>query len=89
MLLIKYSEIGVKGKNRYIFEDMLVKNIRSALKDLSEETFVRKAQGRIYVECKEEETEEAISALTKVFGIAWMIDVAADGDWVRVTAKKK
>ena len=72
MLLIKYSEIGVKGKNRYIFEDMLVKNIRSALKDLSEETFVRKAQGRIYVECKEEETEEAISALTKVFGIAWI-----------------
>ena len=28
MLLIKYSEIGVKGKNRYIFEDMLVRNIK-------------------------------------------------------------
>ena len=67
MLLIKYSEIGVKGKNRYIFEDMLVKNIRSALKELSEETFVRKAQGRIYVECKEEETEEAISAQKRLF----------------------
>ena len=32
MFLIKYSEIGVKGKNRYIFEDMLVKNIKSALR---------------------------------------------------------
>ena len=32
MYLIKYSEIGVKGKNRYIFEDMLVKNIKSALR---------------------------------------------------------
>ena len=31
-LLIKYSEIGVKGKNRYVFEDMLVKNMKSALK---------------------------------------------------------
>ena len=72
MLLIKYSEIGVKGKNRYIFEDMLVRNIKSALKDLNEKIYVRKAQGRIYVENEEEEMDEAISALTKVFGIAWI-----------------
>ena len=32
MYLIKYSEIGIKGKNRHIFEDMLVKNIKSALR---------------------------------------------------------
>ena len=25
--LIKYAEIGVKGKNRYLFEDALVKQI--------------------------------------------------------------
>lgn len=30
--LIKYGEIGTKGKNRYIFEDMLVHQIRHALK---------------------------------------------------------
>ena len=29
--LIKYAEIGVKGKNRYIFEDQLVKNAQRAL----------------------------------------------------------
>ena len=72
MLLIKYSEIGVKGKNRYIFEDMLVRNIRSALKELEGEIEVRKAQGRIYVSGEENESEEAISALQKVFGIAWI-----------------
>ena len=30
--LIKYGEIGVKGKNRYLFEDALVRQIRYALK---------------------------------------------------------
>ena len=30
--LIKYAEIGVKGKNRYLFEDALVKQINMRLK---------------------------------------------------------
>ncbi len=71
-LLIKYSEIGVKGKNRYIFEDMLVRNINSALKVLPGGAAVRKAQGRVYVTYDENDYDEAISALTKVFGIAWI-----------------
>lgn len=71
-LLIKYSEIGVKGKNRYIFEDMLVRNINSALKALPNGASVRKAQGRVYVTYDENDYDEAISALTKVFGIAWI-----------------
>ena len=29
--LIKYSEIGIKGKNRYVFEDALCRNIRDAV----------------------------------------------------------
>ena len=29
--LIKYAEIGIKGKNRYLFEDALVKHIRLAM----------------------------------------------------------
>ena len=32
--LIKYAEIGVKGKNRFMFEDALVTQIRHALKDI-------------------------------------------------------
>ena len=75
-LLIKYSEIGVKGKNRYVFEDMLVKNIKSALKVLAGKSEVRKAQGRIYVNYEAEDKEEAILALQKVFGIAWICPVS-------------
>lgn len=29
--LIKYAEIGVKGKNRFLFEDALVDNARRQL----------------------------------------------------------
>ena len=35
--LIKYGEIGVKGKNRYIFEDALIKQIKYALKKVENE----------------------------------------------------
>lgn len=48
--LIKYAEIGVKGKNRYLFEDALVKQIRHALKKCDGEFQVRKTDGRIYVD---------------------------------------
>lgn len=36
--LIKYAEIAIKGKNRYLFEDALVQNIRYHLERV-EETF--------------------------------------------------
>ena len=35
--LIKYGEIGIKGKNRYLFENALVRQIRSALKRIDGE----------------------------------------------------
>ena len=40
--LIKYGEIGVKGKNRYLFEDALVRQIRYALKEVDGEFNVTK-----------------------------------------------
>ena len=47
--LIKYAEIGTKGKNRYMFEDALMKQIRYALKDVEGSFEVTKESGRIYV----------------------------------------
>jgi adenylyl- and sulfurtransferase ThiI len=32
--LIKYAEIGIKGKNRYIFENALRDQIKNSLRDL-------------------------------------------------------
>ena len=50
--LIKYAEIGVKGRNRYLFEDALVDQIRFALSKIDGEFAVRKTQGRIYVDAQ-------------------------------------
>ena len=48
--LIKYAEIGVKGKNRYLFENALVQQIKYALKRCEGEFAVRRTDGRIYVD---------------------------------------
>lgn len=68
--LIKYAEIGVKGKNRYLFEDALVKQIHHRLKRLEGGFSVTKESGRIYAEASEDfDFDEVIEALQHVFGI--------------------
>lgn len=75
--LIKYAEIGVKGRNRYMFEDALVEQIRFALSKLEYEYEVRKTQGRIYVDAlsKDFDFDETVEALKKVFGISGICPV--------------
>lgn len=74
--LIKYAEIAIKGKNRYLFEDALVSQIHHALKKVDGEFLVRKEQGRIYVDAKSEyDYEEVIEALKCVFGIVGICPV--------------
>lgn len=68
--LIKYGEIGVKGKNRYLFEDVLVRQIRYALKKTDGEFEVTKENGRIYATAVSDfDFDEAVEALKTVFGI--------------------
>ena len=74
--LIKYGEIGIKGKNRYLFEDMLVSQINYTLKSIDGEFHVYKQQGRIYVECGGNfDFDETVEALQSVFGIVGICPV--------------
>ena len=74
--LIKYGEIGVKGKNRYLFEDALVRQIRFALKDVEGDFAVTKENGRIYATAKSDfDYDEAVEALQRVFGIVGICPV--------------
>ena len=74
--LIKYAEIALKGKNRYLFEDALVKQIRIALKKVDGKFEITKSQGRIYIECLEDyDFEETVGGLQKVFGITGICPV--------------
>ena len=70
--LVKYAEIGVKGKNRYIFEDALMQQIKYALKRFDiEGCTVSRANGRVYVECPEDyDYDGVVEALSHVFGIS-------------------
>ena len=68
--LLKYAEIGVKGKNRYMFEDALVNRVKIALEKIDGAFEVSKVSGRIYATANEAfDYDEAVNALTKVFGI--------------------
>ena len=74
--LIKYAEIAIKGKNRYMFEDALVKQIRIALSRVEGEFEVVREQGRIYIYCPEQyDYDEAVDALKRVFGIVYICPV--------------
>ena len=74
--LIKYAEIGVKGKNRYLFEEALVKQIKYALKKAEGEFLVRRTDGRMYVDAQSEfDFDEVVESLKKVFGISGICPV--------------
>ena len=69
--LIKYAEIGIKGKNRYLFENALVQQIKYACKRCEGDFEVRKAEGRIYVDAVSDfDYDELIDNLKTVFGIS-------------------
>lgn len=74
--LIKYGEIGIKGKNRYLFEDALVRQMRFALKDVDGSFYVHKSYGRVYVDCDGDyDYEETVESLKRVFGIVGICPV--------------
>lgn len=68
VIIVRYSEIHLKGKNRGYFERVLIVNMERALKGVKHE--IKRQSGRYLVEGFEtEEAEEIMSRLKKVFGI--------------------
>ena len=85
--LIKYAEIGIKGKNRYLFENALCKQIKLALSQVEGEFTITKEMGRIYVETHGEyDYDEVIEALQCVFGIVAIcpVKIVDTTDWETV-----
>ncbi|MGQ9626320.1 MAG: tRNA uracil 4-sulfurtransferase ThiI [Anaerolineae bacterium] len=67
LILVRYGEIGLKGKNQRFFLKKLRQNIKDCLKknDISGEA--QAVEGRLYVYT--DMVEEALGALQRVFGI--------------------
>ncbi len=69
--LIKYAEIGIKGKNRKLFEEALCQQIRLQLKKCEGTFTIDRTSGRIFVNCESEyDYDEVVEHLSRVFGIA-------------------
>ena len=75
IFLIKYAEIGTKGKNRYVFEEIMCKRMRARLKPLGKFE-VRREYGRIFVEAfSDYDYDEVMEVLSTVFGIVGICPV--------------
>jgi len=89
LIVIRYGEIGLKGKNRGYFVKRLRRNIRDCLKrnDLTGE--VRSVGQRVYV--RVEDVERAVEKLRDVFGIVSLSpaqEAPADIEAITVEALK-
>lgn len=84
-ILVKYGEIAIKGNNRAIFENVLIKNIKHCLRDLGK-LWIEKEQGRLFLPAPKtgaaEWMEQAIAGLQKVFGIIGIcpVEVLENGE---------
>lgn len=85
--LVKYAEIGIKGKNRYKFENALCTQMERHLQSVDGEFLVQRQQGRIFVEAKGDfDYEDVVEALCRVFGVSAVcpVNVIDDKSWDNV-----
>lgn len=80
MFLVKYAEIGTKGKNRYVFEEIMCKRMRALLKHHGSFE-VKREYGRIFVEAHSDyDFDDVIACLQKVFGVVGICPVVVVED---------
>lgn len=68
LILLRYGELALKGKNRSDFENRLLNNIRRKLAPFSG-VKVSKTFGRMFVELGGNDRAEVLAALSEVFGL--------------------
>ncbi len=81
--IIKYAEIGVKGKNRYVFEDALVRQIKRVLAKCDGTFDISKVAGRVYIQAENFDFNETVDQLKTVFGVTGIcpaVTINRDGE---------
>ncbi|MFY0544658.1 tRNA uracil 4-sulfurtransferase ThiI [Brevibacillus sp. H7] len=69
VILIRYGELALKGKNRDLFEEALMRSVKSILRSFFK-VKVRRNYGRMYVELNGEDAQAVMERLQRVFGIS-------------------
>jgi len=72
-ILIRYSEIALKGKNRHFFEQALSRNLKQAVKNTG--TQIVRLHGRFLAVAPEGKTAAVMEKLQKVFGVVSLSEV--------------
>ena len=75
LLLLRYGEVALKGRNRTDFVRRLRRNVRACLKSEGLEGEVYSVGQRIYV--RGDRVEEALESLGRVFGLVSLSPVSA------------
>lgn len=90
VIIIRYSELFLKGKNRGYFERVFFVNMEKSLKGIQHE--IKRQSGRYLIENFDESlTEDIVSRLKRVFGIHSMslaLKVNSDMDEIFAAAKE-
>ena len=87
--LIKYAEIGTKGKNRYVFEDVLCNNIKNHVASYGDFS-IRREYGRIFLEANGTyDYEDVVKELQKVFGIVGICPIVVEENIAFEAIKEK
>lgn len=69
IILLRFGEFMLKGRNRIRFENQIVQQIKRVLKPLAKAALRKESYGRMYVELNGESYSEAAELLGKVFGL--------------------
>ena len=68
LILLRFGELTLKGKNRTRFEDMVISHIRNLTGDYPQMKIV-KTFGRVYIQLNGAPYEQVAAQLKKVFGL--------------------
>lgn len=71
VISVSVGEIALKGLNRKYFEDKLVSRLKRSIQGIHFDR-IYKEQGKIYIETPEENFEQVINRVRKVFGIVYI-----------------
>ncbi len=82
-ILIHYSEIALKGRNRIFFEKKLIENIKSALS--SEKPFVKRLSGRIMLihDGSEKKIRERLMKVPGISSFSFAVEAEKDMEDIR------
>ena len=93
VIIVRYCEIHLKGKNRGYFERVFMNNMEKALSGIRHE--IRRPSGRYLVEKFDEaRAEEIVERLRRVFGthtlsVGYKVPAAMGAIWRRCCASRR